>query len=53
MYLSNRDVRPTGLEPGEFLDSPPIPEEAVDAVSAPTDVEPGPDYRSSSPPARS
>jgi hypothetical protein len=22
MYLSNRDVRPTGYEPGEFLEPP-------------------------------
>jgi hypothetical protein len=25
MYLSNRDVRPTGYEAGEFLESPAIP----------------------------
>jgi hypothetical protein len=24
MYLSNRDVRPTGYEAGEFLESPTI-----------------------------
>jgi hypothetical protein len=24
MYLSNRDVRPTGYEAGEFLESPSI-----------------------------
>ena len=30
MYLSNRDVRPTGYEPGEFIESPPVPDE-IDA----------------------
>jgi hypothetical protein len=30
MYLSNRDVHPTGYEAGEFLDAParPLPAEA-------------------------
>jgi hypothetical protein len=25
MYLSNRDIRPTGYEAGEFLESPAFP----------------------------
>jgi hypothetical protein len=27
MYLSNRDVRPTGYEPAEFIEPPTVPPE--------------------------
>ena len=40
MYLPNRDVRPTGYEAGEFIDSPPepsVPESPLAASEADND----------------
>ena len=38
MYLSNRDVRPTGYEPGELVASPTV-EQAVEPSSDARDVD--------------
>jgi hypothetical protein len=49
MYLPNRDIRPTGYEAGEFLESPPFPAPAPTTPAMPAigDDDPEPGARSS------
>jgi hypothetical protein len=51
MYLPNPDVRPTGAEPGEFIE-PDLPRAVVDGVDAVDAVDPGPQARRLDPQTR-